>query len=527
MFTQYINHFINNFDQKKTMDQLQKVATSKEGAIGIATALVLMAGVSAYNNKKFDRGCPRVPDSSLIYGSTDEYRKDPIAFINKWQKKLGDVYSAFLFGQEVVVVSGSQVREVFLNDRLSFLNGINKFFDILLLTNSAYKNPDGTSPVVPFTVKVLNPSLKHFTPRVIEYLTLGFNEFSGDIPAEGKDFYHVYPMVQHMVAKASAAVFVGINLTQNEQLIDSFKNMVLEVGAELSPKPFFELFPTLNRFRMWFTGKTSASVKRHRKQLYDALKPEIQSRLEAQKREGSNWQRPDDILQSMIETDLRPSYLDVYDYCLEMVTQFIFAALHTTSENSTVVLYRIMSHPGLLEELYKEQNEVLEKEGFDNSSGPEVFTRDVLNKFVKLDSTIREAFRIKNVYIELPHINMSNSNVVLSGGAVIRPGESVYPNVYANHNDPQIQKTMEDLTEFKPLRFVGAEKNTAKIGEDYLFFGLGKHACPGRWFAIQEIKTIIAFMIRKFDIVPLEPIVIPTDAGVPFGNGMYKLIPRK
>lgn len=52
MFTQYINHFINNFDQRKTMDQLQKVATSKEGVIGITTAVVLMAGVSIYNSKK-------------------------------------------------------------------------------------------------------------------------------------------------------------------------------------------------------------------------------------------------------------------------------------------------------------------------------------------------------------------------------------------------------------------------------------------------------------------------------------------
>lgn len=52
MLTQYISHFINNFDQKKTVDQLQKIANSKEGAIGIATAVVLMAGISFYKSTK-------------------------------------------------------------------------------------------------------------------------------------------------------------------------------------------------------------------------------------------------------------------------------------------------------------------------------------------------------------------------------------------------------------------------------------------------------------------------------------------
>ncbi|CAO3620613.1 unnamed protein product [Cunninghamella echinulata] len=509
------------------MDQFQKVATSKEGVIGVATAAVLMAGISAYNTKKFDRGCPRVPDSSLIYGSTMEYRKDPQAFITKWQKKLGDVYSAFLFGEEAIIVSGRQVREVFLNNKLSFMIGVRRQFDVQLLTNSAHNNDDGSSPIAEFTKQHLNPNLKHFTPRVIEYLTIGFNEFSGEVPAEGKDFYHVYPMVQHMVAKASAAVFVGTDLANNPELIDSFKNMVIEVGSELSPKPVLELLPTISRLRMWFIGKTSPSVKKHRKQLYDALKPEIDRRLKAKELGGSNWERPDDILQSMMESSDKPDYLDIYDYCLEMVTQFIFAALHTTSENSTVALYRILNHPGFIDELLEEQNQVLESEGFDQNCGPEVFTREILNKFVKLDSAIREAFRIKNVYIDLPHQNISNENVVLSGGTVIKPGENVYINSYANHNDPEIQKVIDDLQVFNPLRFLNAGKNSAKIGEDYLFFGLGPKSCPGRWFAIQEIKTIISYLIRRFEIVPLEPIRIPVAEYDFFPSGMYKLVPRK
>ncbi|CAO3627516.1 unnamed protein product [Cunninghamella blakesleeana] len=526
MFTQYINHFINNFDQKKTIDQLQKVATSKEGAVGIAAALILMAGATAYNSRKLDRGCPRVPDSSLIYGSTEEYRKDPQAFIEKWRNELGDVYSAFLFGEEAVVVSGTQVREVFLNDKLSFLEGVQRNFHVLYLTDSAFTMDDSDS-LVDIIKLYLNPQLKHFTPRVIDHLTLAFDEFAGEVPSEGKEIYHVYPMVQHMVAKASASVFVGTELAKNDLLIDSFKNMVIEVGTELIPRPTMELFNSLNTLRMWYVGKTSTKVKKHRQQLTEAVTPEITRRLNGMASNDSNWERPDDILQSIIESKMRPQRLDVYKFTVEVLTQFIFAALHTTSENGTVAFYRIMNEPGLIDDLIKEQNEVLENEGFDKNCGPEVFTRDILNKFVKLDSAVREAFRLKNQHIDLPHKNISNENVVLSSGAIVRPGENVYINMFANHTDPSLQKIFDDLKVYKPYRFVNAEKNAAKIGDDFVFFGMGKHACPGRWFAIQEIKTLISYIIRKFDVIPDEPIVFPTADRIPFPMGKFKLVPRK
>ncbi|CAO3620605.1 unnamed protein product [Cunninghamella echinulata] len=479
MLTQYINHFINNFDQKKTVDQLQKVVTSKEGAIGIATAVVLMAGVSFYKSTKFDRGCPRVPDSSFIYGSTMEYRKDPKAFLNKWRKELGDVYSARLFGEEIVVVSGHQVREVFLNKDFNFNEGIKRSFDTHLLTDSRQKDTH-ISPIGDATKQYLNPNLKHFTPYVIEALTQGFHEFSGDIPTEGKDYYHLYPMIQHMIAKASATVFVGTELSKNPQLIDTFKNMVAEVGSQVKVKPILELFPRISRLNMWYIGKTSPSIKKHRNQLYNVLKNEINRRLKEKEIAGDNWERPIDILQSLIESKEIPSHFDIYDYAMEMITLFIFAALHTTTENGTVAFYRIMSHPGLIDELLEEQNQVLESEGLDKNCGPEVFTREILNKFVKLDSAIREAFRVKNVYLDIPHINFGDKNIVLSSGAIIRPGEYVYVSTFTNNNDPEIQNSLDDLQEYKPLRFLNTGKISTKIGEDFLPFGQGPHACPGR-----------------------------------------------
>jgi cytochrome P450 len=31
-------------------------------------------------------------------------------------------------------------------------------------------------------------------------------------------------------------------------------------------------------------------------------------------------------------------------------------------------------------------------------------------------------------------------------------------------------------------------------------FGIGSHTCPGRFFASQEIKLVMAYLIRNYDI---------------------------
>jgi cytochrome P450 len=128
-------------------------------------------------------------------------------------------------------------------------------------------------------------------------------------------------------------------------------------------------------------------------------------------------------LQDILESGDIPAHVDPTEHCCDWVTQIIFAALHTTSENGTLSFYRLLDNPQVLEDLMEEQNQVLEEAGYDTTVGPEVFTREILNKFVKMDSVIRETSRLRNDYIGLPHLNTSNKTITLSGGAMIHAGK--------------------------------------------------------------------------------------------------------
>lgn len=71
---------------------------------------------------------------------------------------------------------------------------------------------------------------------------------------------------------------------------------------------------------------------------------------------------------------------------------------------------------------------------------------------------------------------------------------------------------ISDFTNPSPLIFDGfrysnlrsikgqeSHHQAATTGPDYLIFNHGKHACPGRFFAICEIKMILIELLAKYD----------------------------
>lgn len=374
--------------------------------------------------------------------------------------------------------------------------------------------------------RCLNPRLDMYTERVNEQLEEASKEILTEVDTKGsQDLMHMYILVQHMVARASATVFVGPELAKNSQLIDSFKNMVIEVGSQLNPKPWLEPFPRLNSLRMWYIGKTSPVVRKHRSQLRSAVKPSIDDRLARQKSQGSAFQRPDDLLQDIIERHPNSNTKsNIYDYVVDTLTALIFAALHTTSENSTVVLYRLLQHPELMDELVAEQDAVLVEHGLPKDSSARVMTRQIIKQFEKLDSVCRESFRIRNDYLGLSHTYEGKKDFVLSNGAIIKPGEKAIINIWGNHRrNNTSQLSGQNYFGFDPYRFVKQDKQATKISEDFLLFGLGKHACPGRFFAVQEAKVLISVLLRSYKLSPIDPPYFSTDDSMKIPAGRVRI----
>jgi cytochrome P450 len=71
--------------------------------------------------------------------------------------------------------------------------------------------------------------------------------------------------------------------------------------------------------------------------------------------------------------------------------------------------------------------------------------------------------------------------------------------------DPSIYPNPD---KFDPYRFINLRQvpgyetvaQTVSPSPEHMGFGLGKHACPGRFFAINEVKIALCHILLKYDV---------------------------
>lgn len=107
--------------------------------------------------------------------------------------------------------------------------------------------------------------------------------------------------------------------------------------------------------------------------------------------------------------------------------------------------------------------------------------------------------------------------ITLSNGQVIPAGCLVEVASHSVMNDPAV---VADPEVFDPLRFyrmreqeglagldkagAGATNQFVSVNPTNLTFGYGRHACPGRFFAANEVKMIIGRALLDYDVKLLD-----------------------
>lgn len=165
--------------------------------------------------------------------------------------------------------------------------------------------------------------------------------------------------------------------------------------------------------------------------------------------------------------------------------------------NASHVLYDIAARPEYIAPLREELERVLKE---DNGK----LVKTSMTKLRKLDSIIKESQRLNPAGLVQMHREV-RSDIHLSDGTVLLRGLFI---ALPSHNVNMDETVWENPGEFDGFRF---EKLRAKPGNenkyqfvttgvDNLNFGHGIHACPGRFFASNEIKILLTYILLNYDI---------------------------
>ena len=379
----------------------------------------------------------------------------------------------------------------------------------------------------PLHQKIVSSTLTHqisnLLQDMLEETEWGFEKHWGTDTA-GDSFREVpvFDTLRRIIGSVTNRAFVGLPTGRDPALVEAGMSYAAALPQEAGK---LRMYPSLIKplVAPFYTKRTRA----HTKAFYDVLMPEIRQRLQeydqyqeknGQQQQGVNnstgyhndflqWSIP----QAKAHRDPRmaePSTL------AGRVLMLNFGAIHTTSFTITHAVFDLFSSSQeTVDELRDEIARVLaQNEG--------QWNKKALLQMEKLDSLVRETLRLNMAStFGVPRLVIGEDGFTTRSGVRIPRGNII---AVPGKNIGRDEALYPEADTYRPFRF--ADKRRRSRGEDgqeveyvkrarqaaattdagFLPFGHGKHACPGRFFAVAQLKLILGYLVMNYDVEMLK-----------------------
>ncbi|KAI1746961.1 cytochrome P450 [Xylaria castorea] len=189
---------------------------------------------------------------------------------------------------------------------------------------------------------------------------------------------------------------------------------------------------------------------------------------------------------------------------------FAFAAIQSSVITLTNTIFDLAASPECAKSLEAMHEEVLCEIGV--ADKPKGWSKKALGRMRHVDSALRESLRL-NGFIERGIMKMvvAPEGVTLPDGSHIPCGTKVGVSGYSIHRD---ERNYPDAVRYDAFRFVrgqeqevGGEKRPQGLintSEKFMGFSHGSHACPGRFFATNQLKIALGHIALLYEIEPVS-----------------------
>lgn len=103
---------------------------------------------------------------------------------------------------------------------------------------------------------------------------------------------------------------------------------------------------------------------------------------------------------------------------------------------------------------------------------------------------------------------MTTSDVKLSDGLMLPKDKFLLVSAHKHWDAESYENPHQfDGYRFYKMRQIAGKESKAQLvnaSPEHLGFGYGFNVCPGRFFAVEEIKLLLCHMLLKYDINPVE-----------------------
>ncbi|KAH7320701.1 cytochrome P450 [Stachybotrys elegans] len=320
----------------------------------------------------------------------------------------------------------------------------------------------------------------------------------------------VYDSFQKLILPVMTRVFFGLPLSRDVSFLKSFERYMLAMGVGTI------VIGELPKFlKSLFVPLFNLPLRYYRSTTLHKLVPEVEQQLS----ESDGRSQEVSFVSQCARVSAKSANLSSAkdpQILAEWLMLAGFAAMSSTViqiSNSLLDILHCDSELGLVQALRDEAESVLKTE--DDWS-----TSTAFHKLVLYDSAIRESLRCHPILIKgLTKEVIDPDGLKLPNGTLLPRGSWVGVPVVGIHRD---ERFYPKSSTYDPYRFLklklDVEKNAsgdqrtttseydaARPGVEYLGFGYGRHACPGRWFAVLMMKTLLAHLLLRYDVEATTP----------------------
>ncbi|GAB7356604.1 hypothetical protein MBLNU459_g7330t3 [Dothideomycetes sp. NU459] len=363
----------------------------------------------------------------------------------------------------------------------------------------------GVNDTLVQSVKVdLTKNILQILDELQDEIEYSVNKHIGDCP-EWRPI-PLYNMLLHLVALLSGRIFVGHPLSRDETWLQATLSYTIDgfVGAEkLWAYPKF-LHPVMQYF--------IPEVRKVHRYLRDGarlLEPIMKDRQKAL-HEDPEAKRPSDMVQWIVDNSDQEDGSNTH-YVTKTQMLISVVAIHTTTMTTAQAVFDLISHPEYIEPLREELRQVRAEEG-------DKWTKASIAKLRKMDSFMKESQRFRPPGLVTMNRQVEQ-DVTLSSGITLPKGTHIAVAAGPNALDPELFDDPEtfDGCRFEKLRALPGNDSKYQFvatGPDQLHWGVGTHACPGRFFASYEIKMLLGEILSRYDIELVPGTVRPKDLAI-------------
>ncbi|TVY49722.1 Cytochrome P450 monooxygenase [Lachnellula occidentalis] len=129
-------------------------------------------------------------------------------------------------------------------------------------------------------------------------------------------------------------------------------------------------------------------------------------------------------------------------------------------------------------------------------------TKVSLSRLQKMDSFIKESQRLNTIALATSR-RVTTQDIHLSGGHIIPSGTQTSLPAFDQLNDVPNPDVFDGFRYYRMRKESPENENKyqyVESGKKNLYWGYGRHACCGRFFASDEIKCLLVCVLRGYDL---------------------------